>query len=397
MCESRSTGSASVRSGTGAALEEEDRPTMKAALFFEHGGPDVLRYEDVADPLPGSGEVLVRVGAVTVNHGPDTMVRSGTFRFPIPLPHISGSDPAGEVCAVGAGVDASLVGQRVAVEPILACGECDFCSAGAGENYCRNWRVLGVHRWGGRAEYVAVPARNLVVLPNSVGFEQAACLGMAYLTAYHGLIRKAELGPDDTLLVLGAGGGVGVAAIQIAKLVGARVIAVTGEAWKIERAQAIGADLTLSTESADWPAEVLDATGGRGVSVLFDNVGPETWPRSVPLLDRGGKFVCSGATTGPLLSVDALTLYRNHITAFFYMCGPRQDLADLVRLVGEGRIDPVIDSTFPLSDVVQAEARLAAREQFGKIVLVPDSVLNHDPAASHAQRPDRHQPREVLL
>ncbi|MDP9258754.1 MAG: zinc-binding dehydrogenase [Actinomycetota bacterium] len=348
---------------------------MKAALFDTHGGPEVLRYDDVTDPSPGPGEVVVKVGAVTLNHGPDTMVRSGTFRLPIPLPHVSGSDPAGEVVAVGVGVDASLIGQRAGVEPIIACGECDFCLAGAGENYCRAWLLLGVHRWGGRAEYVVVPARNLVALPGNVGFDQAACLGMAYLTVYHGLVRKAQIRADDTLLVLGAGGGVGVAAIQIARDAGARVIAVTGEPWKRERTRSIGADVALTLADADWPAQVLEATNGRGASVLFDNVGTATWPQSLPLLDRAGRFVCSGATTGFELSLDAIALYRNNITAYFHMCGPRADLAELVQLVGDGRIDPVIDSRFPLSDAAGAEARLAARAQFGKIVLVPDSVL----------------------
>jgi NADPH:quinone reductase-like Zn-dependent oxidoreductase len=325
---------------------------MKATVFNEFGGPEVLRYEDVADPAPGPGEVVVTVGAVTLNHGPDTVVRSGTFRIPIPLPHVSGSDPAGEVVALGDGGDETL---------------------------------LGVHRWGGRAEHVVVPARNLVALPDNVDFERAACLGMAYLTAYHGLVRKAQIRADDTLLVTGAGGGVGVAAIQIARDAGARVIAATGEPWKEERAVSIGADLAVSTSNEDWPAEVLDATGGRGVSVLFDNVGPETWAKSLPLLDRTGRFVCSGATTGFELSLDVVALYRNHTTAYFYMCGPRADLADLVRLAGEGRIDPVIDSRFPLSDAAGAEARLAAREQFGKIVLVPDSVLQRTPVAASSQ------------
>jgi NADPH:quinone reductase-like Zn-dependent oxidoreductase len=269
----------------------------------------------------------------------------------------------------------ALLGLRVGIEPIVACGECDFCLAGAGENYCRNWRLLGVHRWGGRAEYVAVPAANVVPLPDTVSFEHAACLGMAYLTSYHGLVRKAELRPDDTLLVLGAGGGVGVAAIQIAKEVGAHVIAATREPWKEECAIEIGADLVVNCSRDGWADEVRKVTGGRGVSVLFDNVGPSTWAESVPLLDRGGRFVCSGATTGFELTVDVIALYRNHISAFFYMCGPRADLVELVRLVGEGRFEPVIDSRFPLSETAAAEARLAAGEQFGKIVLVPDSKL----------------------
>lgn len=354
---------------------------MKAAVFHEYGGPEVLRYEEVADPVTGPGEVLVRVGAVTINHGPDTMVRSGAFRVPIPLPHVSGSDPAGEVTAVGEGVDGSWVGRRVAIVSIVACGECEFCAVGAGENYCRNWQLVGVHRWGGRAEYVVVPARNLVPLPDEVSVEQAACLGMAYLNAYHGLVRKARIRADDTLLVLGAGGGVGVAATQIAKDAGARVIAGTGEPWKKVRAEAIGADVAVSLDSEDWPSEVLAATNGRGVSVLFDNVGPATWARSVPLIDRAGRFICSGATTGPELTLDAVALYRNQVTAHFFMNGAGQDLVELVDLVASGRVDPVIDSRYPLSDTARAEARLAAREQFGKIVLVPDSVMKQSQGA----------------
>jgi NADPH:quinone reductase-like Zn-dependent oxidoreductase len=348
---------------------------VKATLFSDHGGPEVLRYADAPDPSPGAGEVLVEVGAVTINHGPDTVVRDGNFRIQMPLPHVSGSDPAGTVVTVGEEVDESLVGLRVGVEPIIACGECDFCLAGAGENYCRNWRLLGVHRWGGRAEYVAVPAANLVPLPDAVSFEQAACLGMAYLSTYHGLVRKGDLGPGDTLLVLGAGGGVGVAAIQIAKDIGARVIAATREPWKEKRAREIGADVVVNCARPGWADAVREATDGRGVSMLFDNVGPNTWKESVPLLDRGGRFVCSGATTGFELTADVVALYRNHVSAFFYMCGARADLVELVRLVEEGRFEPVIDSRYPLSQAAAAEARMAASEQFGKIVLVPDSKL----------------------
>jgi NADPH:quinone reductase-like Zn-dependent oxidoreductase len=348
---------------------------VKAALFDEHGGPEVLRYDDAPDPTPGPGEVVVEVGAVSINHGPDTVVRDGNFRIPMPLPHVSGSDPAGTVVAAGQGVDEGLVGCRVGVAPIVGCGECDFCMAGAGENYCRNWKLIGVHRWGGRAELVAVPAANVVPLPDSVGFDQAAALGVAYLTAYHGLVRKASLRRDDTLLVLGAGGGIGVAALQIAKEMDARVIAATREPWKQERARALGADLVVNCAQDGWADQVREATDGRGVSVLFDNVGPATWAQSVPLLDRTGRFVCCGATTGFELTVDVVALYRNHVTAFFYMAGARADLAELVQLVGEGRIEPVIDSRFPLSEAAAAEAHLAACEQFGKIVLVPDSKL----------------------
>ncbi len=352
---------------------------MKALLFDEYGDADVLRWEDVPDPEPAPGEVVLRVGAVTVNYGPDTMVRSGTFRVPIPLPHVSGSDPAGEVVAVGAGVDSALVGQRAGVEPIIACGACDFCRAGAGENYCREWKLLGVHRWGGRAEYVTVPAANLVPLGDAVSFEQAACLGMAYLTAYHGLIGKAALTAEDTVLVLGASGGMGVACIELARDRGARVIAIT-RAEKRDRALEVGADLALDQRDEEWPDQVREATSSRGVSVLFDNVGPATWGRSLDLLDRGGRFFCSGGLTGSQLEADVLALYRRHITAYFYMCGARADLVELVTLVEEGRIDPAIDSQFPLSRAAAAEGRLADHMQFGKLVLVPDAILAGAPA-----------------
>ena len=367
---------------------------MRATLFREHGGPDVLRYEEAPDPTPGPGEVVLKVGAVSVNHGPDTMVRSGTFRESIALPHVSGSDPAGEVVDVAPDVDRSWLGRRASVEPILACGRCDFCVADRGENYCRDWKLLGVHRWGGRADYVSVPASNLVALPDAVGFQQAACLGMAYLTAYHGLVRKACVRAGDTVLVMGASGGMGAACIQLAKDVGARVIAVTSPAWKLDRALEIGADVALDHADDGWPEAVLDATGGRGVSILFDNVGPATWGKSVKLLDRAGRFFCSGTSTGFDLSIDVMALYRNHVTAYFYMCGPREDLAALVSLVGDGRIDPVIDSVHPISEAAGAEARLAAHQQFGKLVLVPDPLLGQpDSPAAPEGLSDRPRPR----
>jgi acryloyl-coenzyme A reductase len=349
---------------------------MKATLFDHHGGPEVLRYTDAPDPTSGPGEVILEVGAVTINHGPDTMVRSGAFGVDMPLPHISGSDPAGTVVDVGNGVDRAWIGERVAVEPIVACGRCDFCLSGRGENYCSRWQLIGVHRWGGRADLVAVPAANLVPLPEQVAFEEAASLGMAYLTAYHGLVTKAALGPQDTVLVLGASGGIGCACIQIAQHVGARVLAVTSDdVRKQARLREIGADVVLSHTDPAWGEAVRDATHDAGASVVCDNVGPATWPTSLRLIARGGRFVCSGGTTGYGMSVDAMALYRNHVTAYFYMCGPRSDLFALVGLVGDGRLAPVIDSRFALSEAVAAETRLTDRQQVGKIVLVPDAVL----------------------
>jgi acryloyl-coenzyme A reductase len=206
---------------------------MKAVVFHEHGSSDVLEYEEMPVPEPGTGEVLLAVRAVAVNHGPDVETRRRGFGMgQLPMPHIGGVDPAGEVVGLGPGVTRAQVGDRVAVYPVIACGVCDFCLAGDPENYCRDSRLFGVQTPGGRAEFVTVPERQLVALPDNVSYEAAAALGVAYTTTYHGMFARAGLTADDTLLVMGAGGGCGVAAVQLATITGARVLAVTGDRSK---------------------------------------------------------------------------------------------------------------------------------------------------------------------
>ena len=345
---------------------------MKAIIFDRHGGPEVLTYTNVADPCPGPGEVLICIGALTVNPGPDVMTREGTFGLPgFGLPHIGGSDPAGEVVAVGDGVTTPQVGDRVVVYPVLSCGSCDFCQPGSGENHCENWRLWGAQTWGGRAELAKVPAANVVSVPESVSWEAAAALPVTYLTAWHGLVDCAGVNHRDTVLVLGAAGGVGVAAIQIARVFGARVIAVTGQEWKRARALEVGAHYALDYREQGWPDRVREITDRRGATVVFDNVGEATWAQSVPCLARAGRFVCSGATTGDKLTLDARWAYRNMISLHFYMLGTRRNLEQLVELVADRSIDPVIDSRFALGDIVAAERKLAAQDHFGKIVLDP--------------------------
>ncbi len=359
---------------------------MKAVVFHEHGGPEVLRYEDVDVPVVGPGEALVRVGAATVNRGPDQMVRAGGFGLPgFRLPHVSGADAAGVVAEVGEGVESVAVGDRVVVYAILWCGECDFCRRGAGENSCRNFRVIGVQTWGGYADYVKVPARNLVALRDEVAFDDAATLSVSYITSYHGLVKLAGLNGDDTVLVQAAGSGVGAAAIQLAKLAGARVIATTGAPWKFDRAKAIGADVVLNYNDEAWPEQVREATGGRGVSLAFDNNGAETFARSVSCLDRRGRIVSSGATGSWGVQLDLRALYRNMNALHFHMQGTKADLAELVDLVADGKIAPVIDSRYPLADAVHAQEKLTAREQFGKVVLVPEGAPEAAVTPSSAQ------------
>jgi acryloyl-coenzyme A reductase len=350
---------------------------MKATVFHEHGGPEVLRYEEVETPTPGPDEVLVRVHAATVNRGPDTRVRQDGFGLRgFRLPHVSGADAAGEIAELGRDVTGLREGQRVVVYPLLWCGSCDFCRRGAGENYCRNWRMVGMHVWGGHADYVTVPARNVLPLPDEVTFEAAATLPVSYITAYHGLVRQVRLQRGETLLVMAAGSGIGAAAIQIASHLGARVIATTGAGWKRERARAIGADAVFDYHDDTWPDQVRAATDGRGVDVVFDNVGAETWTQSLSCLDRAGRMLCSGNTGGAMVPLDLRGLYRNMIEMRFHMQGSRDDLAAMVALVADGSVAPVIDSQMPLSRAAAAQERLAAMEQFGKVVLVPDPLVN---------------------
>jgi NADPH:quinone reductase-like Zn-dependent oxidoreductase len=363
---------------------------MKAIVIEQHGGPEVLRYQDVPDPQPRAGEVVIRVRALTVNPGPDVQTREGRFGLPgFALPHVGGSDPAGEVVAVGDGVTTHEVGDRVVVYPILWCGECDFCRSGVGENYCRRWRLWGAQTWGGRAEYARVPAVNLVALPDSVSWEAAATLPISYITTWHGIVDKGGLSERDTLLVMGAAGGCGVAATQIGRLYGARVFTVSGAAWKRARSLELGAEHAFDYHDDGWPAQLRELTDGRGASIVFDNVGQATWPQSISCLDRGGRFVCSGVTTGSAMAFDALWTYRNMISMHFHIQGRKANLEQLVGLIADGRLEPVIDSRFPLAQIADAERKLAAQDHFGKIVVTPPSPgvtdeLETIAAASHS-------------
>lgn len=339
-------------------------------MFSEHGGAEVLRYVDVETPTPAPGEVLVEVHAVSVNHGPDVETRRSGFGMrSVSLPHVGGVDPAGRIVALGPGVTGFALGDRVAVYPVLACGECNVCRSEIGENYCPHFEMYGVQRWGGRAQYATAPARQLVRLPDTVSYDAAAALGVAYTTTWHGMFGRAKVTADDTLLVMGAGGGVGVAAVQLGRWIGARVLAVTGSADKQERVRALGADEVFSYSDSNWPDQVRRATGGRGVTAAFDNSGTSTLPHSIGCLARGGRLFCSGGTTGLEVTLNIRSLYREQLSLLFYVQGTKADMAALVDLVGKGVLDPVVDSRFPLRSAAAADDRLDANRQFGRIVL----------------------------
>jgi NADPH:quinone reductase-like Zn-dependent oxidoreductase len=337
---------------------------MKAVRFHEHGSPDVLRYEDAPDPTPAPGRAIVRVRACALNHL-DLWERRGLDRVRIPLPHISGSDVAGEVIDPGGGNVPA--GARVMVYPGLSCGACAACSEGR-ENLCPAFDVLGLLTDGGYAEFVSVPAGNLIPIPDALDFVTAAAFPLTFLTAWHMLVTLAHVRPGDVVLVIAGGSGVGQAAIPIARLHGARVLATSGPA-KIERTQALGAEHVFDHYAEDYSRRVRACTGGRGADIVIEHVGEATWDRSVRSLARGGRLVTCGATTGAGAALDLRQLFARQISLIGSYMGTAGELLDAAAHLFAGRLTPTVDTVLPLARAADAHRRLEAREQFGKIVL----------------------------
>jgi NADPH:quinone reductase-like Zn-dependent oxidoreductase len=339
---------------------------MKAVRFHEHGGPEVLRYEDVDAPEPQPGEALVRVRACALNYL-DIWERRGLERVTFPMPHISGSDVAGEVVSSpAAGIAA---GQRVMLQPGISCGRCAWCLSGR-DNECLSYEPLGYRNHpGGYAEYVTVPVQNLVEIPDHVRFVEAAAFPLTFLTAWHMLVTRAHLKPGEDVLVLAAGSGVGQAAIQIARLCGARVFATAGSESKLDQARLLGAAEVIHHHKQDIAVEILRLTARRGVDIVVEHVGQATWAKSVRSLARGGRLVTCGATTGGQVAVDVQALFAKQLSLLGSYVGTKGELLHISRFFFEGLLKPVIDRTFPLAQAADAQRRLEASEHFGKIVL----------------------------
>lgn len=338
---------------------------MKAVRFHEHGDAGVLTYEDAPDPHARQGEALVRVRACALNHL-DLFQRRGIERVRIPLPHISGADVSGEIVA---SPDSELQpGRRVLLQPGLSCGRCEACLAGR-DNECVRYDVLGYQSDGGYAELVRVPVQNLVPIPDAIGFVDAAAFPLTFLTAWHMLMTRAALRPGEDVLVLGAGSGVGQAAIQIAWLHGARVFATAGNAEKVSRARQLGAYEAIDHYEQDVPGAIHRFTNGRGVDVVVEHVGEATWERSLRCLARCGRLVTCGATTGYDGRIDLRFLFSRQYSILGSYMGAKSELLRAARFFFAGQLRPVIDCTFPLADAAEAHRRLERREQFGKIVL----------------------------
>jgi NADPH:quinone reductase-like Zn-dependent oxidoreductase len=340
---------------------------MRAAVVLGHGGPEEVAIREVPDPRPGPGEVRVAVRAVALNHL-DLWVRRGLPGLELRFPHVGGSDVAGTVDEVGPGVEGWRRGDRVVVNPALWCGECEWCRRGE-ESLCVSFRILGEHVPGGCAEYVVVPARNLLRIPDALSFTEAAAVPLVFQTAWRALIARARLQPGESVCVLGASGGVATAAIQIAKWRGARVFAVTKGPEKVEKVRALGADVVIDRGASDFSRAVWEATGKRGVDVVLDSVGAAVWAGAVRALARGGRLVTYGATTGPRAELDLRYVFWRQISILGSTMASRREFESVMHLVFAGTLRPVLDVVWPLDRARDAHERLERGEQFGKIVL----------------------------
>ena len=345
---------------------------MKVTLFQKHGGPEVLEYTDFPTPEPKAGEVLIRLHAAALNRM-DVFVRNGWPGLKLELPHINGADGAGEIVALGSPLPEGeglgmRLGDHVVINPNLGCGKCEFCFDGK-DNMCRDWHLLGETIRGTYAEYVSVPVRQLYKLPNGFDYHRAAAAALVYQTAWHSLVKRGNLQKGETVLIVGAGGGVNTASVQIAKLIGAQVVVVGSEARKLEMAQSISADILIDrSKEADWSRSVFLATNKRGVDVVVDNVGT-TFMMSLRALRKGGRLLTVGNSGGPKFEIDNRFMFAKHLSIIGSTMSTLADFHEVMDLIVAGKLKPIMDKTFPLQDAAAAQERLWKNENFGKITL----------------------------
>lgn len=352
---------------------------MKTVLFRQHGGPEVLEYTDFPAPEPKPGEALVRLRAAALNRV-DIFVRNGWPGLKLELPHIPGADGAGEVVAInlphpafgtplpageGTGV---REGDRVVINANLGCGQCEYCLADK-DNLCNDWHLLGETIRGTYAEYISLPLRQLYKLPEDFDFHQAAASALVYQTAWHSLVKRGGLQRGETVLVVGAGGGVNTASVQIAKLMGAQVIVVGSDAVKLAKAESLGADILIDrSKEENWSKSVFLATNKRGVDVVVDNVGT-TFMHSLRALRKGGRLLTVGNSGGPKFEIDNRYMFAKHLSIIGSTMSTLDDFREVMDLIVSGKLKPVMDMTFPLKDAAAAQTRLEKNENFGKITL----------------------------
>jgi NADPH:quinone reductase-like Zn-dependent oxidoreductase len=342
---------------------------MKAVRFHQHGGLDVLKYEDAPDPKPGPAELIVKVKACALNHL-DIWLREGVRAWKLAMPHIVGSDISGEVAETGSLVTRFKPGDRVLLAPGISCGQCDACWKGL-DSACRSFTLFGVMVDGGYAEYVKAPEMNVISIPGDLNFDEAASVPLVFLTAWHMLFTRAQLKPGEDVLVVGAGSGVGVAAIQIAKYAGARVLAVAGSDEKLAKAHALGADAGINHATQSISEEVKRLTDKRGVDVIVEHVGAAVWDQCFESLATYGRLVTCGATTGGEVNLNIVPLYGRQRSILGSFMGGKGELMDVLKPIGQRKLKPVIDSVFPLAEAAAAQKKMESRDFFGKILLRP--------------------------
>lgn len=340
---------------------------MKAVSFHEFGGPEVLKFEDAPEPQLRKDQVLVRVKACALNHL-DLFIRKGLPG--VKLPHINGSDVAGEIAEVGEYITDLKPGQRVLLAPMTFCGVCPACTAGR-QNFCSQFSVLGYFNNGGNAEYIAVPRVNVLPIPEQMTYDEAAAVPLVFVTAWHMLVSRSHIKPGDFVLVLGGGSGVGSAAIQICKLFNARVIATGGDEAKLEKSRELGADYVIDHYRQKIAEEVKKITQKAMCDIVFEHVGQATWTESMKSLKPGGSLVTCGATTGPEASFDIRFLFARQLSFLGSFMGDMGDFHEVMKHIFSGKLKGVVDTSFPLREARAAHERLEKSEQFGKVILNP--------------------------
>lgn len=340
---------------------------MKAVLFHQHGPPDVLKYGDAPDPRPAAGEVLIEVKATSINHI-DIFLRRGMPGVKVPLPKIAGCDASGIIRELGTGVSGLKVGERVTINPGISCGHCEFCAAGFGSQ-CTTYAMVGEHMDGAYAELVKVPAHVVLPIPDSLSFEAAAAAPLVFLTAWSMMVTKGAIRPGEDVLILGAGAGVGTAAIQIAKMVGCRVIATASSDDKLEKARNLGADILINYRKEEFDKRIREITARRGVDVVVDYIGADTWVQSLRSARKGGRVLTCGATTGFAPQEDLRHIFYRQVQVIGSTMGSHKEFLDVMKCVFRGQLKPVIDRVLPMCEAGAGHELIESREVFGKLVL----------------------------
>ena len=340
---------------------------MKAVIIREHGDLDKLIYTQVPEPIIGPDDVLVKVKACALNRL-DIWTRMGRTGVPIPMPHILGSDMAGEIAAVGKKVKSLKVGKRVMVAPGTVPAN-DPLANTEWESLSDHFKIFGLQVDGGYAEYVKIPSRNIIPVSDKLSFEEWASIPLVFLTAWHMLVTRAQLKKSETVLVHAAGSGVGSAGIQIAKYIGAKIITTVGNDEKTKRAHKIGADYVINYQKTDFAKEARRITKDQGVDVVLEHIGPDTFTQSLAAMKKKGRLVTCGVTSGPSVQFDLRFLFVKQFSIMGCYMGGITELKKVVQLVEQGKLKPVVDEIFPLKDAKAAQERMQSRKNFGKIIL----------------------------